>query len=370
VKLLLLFDYYYPYVGGAETVNQKIAEHFSARHEAAVFTKQFQGANVPVQTINGAAVHRTANVPRLFHSLTCYLSARTFARSADCIISATYASGLAGYWLGKHFRKPSVLLVHEILGEHWRFFKKSHTLYRAYERHIVTRPFDHYIAFSSYTRKRLIDYGIADTGISFIYHGVDDALFYPRQANTTLRQKIAGSSPFVYLYFGRPGGSKGLAYLINAVPAVSRAVPGSRLVLILGAEPQKEYRQTMALIDRLGIGHAVVIHTSVPREKLPDYINIADAVVVPSLSEGFGFTAAESCAMGKPVVVTDTGSLPEVVSGRVIKVKKADSPALAGGIIRAYQGDYEALPEKKFLWKDALRQYDAILSDVVARYKE
>lgn len=39
--------------------------------------------------------------------------------------------------------------------------------------------------------------------------------------------------------------------------------------------------------------------------------------MVPSLVEGFGFAAAETCALGKEIIVTNAAALPEVVSGKV-----------------------------------------------------
>jgi glycosyltransferase involved in cell wall biosynthesis len=108
----------------------------------------------------------------------------------------------------------------------------------------------------------------------------------------------------------------------------------------------------------------IVVIDPVPLERLPDYINASDTVVIPSLSEGFGFSAVESCMMGKKVVVTDTGSLPEVVFGRVVKVQKADSRALAQGVISMFNKDFEVVAPKIFTWEKALQQYDEVLQEL------
>ena len=109
----------------------------------------------------------------------------------------------------------------------------------------------------------------------------------------------------------------------------------------------------------------IVVLDPVPLERLPDYINIADTVVIPSLSEGFGFSAVESCMMEKKVVVTDTGSLPEVTFGRVVKVPKADSRALAQGVIRMFNNDFEVIAPKTFTWGRALQEYDKVIHDLL-----
>ena len=52
------------------------------------------------------------------------------------------------------------------------------------------------------------------------------------------------------------------------------------------------------------------------KEELRALLRAVDCVVVPSLAEGFGFSTIEAAAMGKPVIASDAGSLPEVVSGK------------------------------------------------------
>ena len=168
----------------------------------------------------------------------------------------------------------------------------------------------------------------------------------------------------MYLYFGRPGGSKGLPYLIKAVPEISRAIPGSKLVLILSRETKAEYRRARRLIEAFNKNNNIIVLDPVPLERLPDYINIADTVVIPSLSEGFGFSAVESCMLGKKVVVTQTGSLPEVAFGRVVRLPKADSRAIADGVVRIFRDEYETIPAKKFTWAEALQKYEELIESI------
>ena len=366
MKILFLFDYYSPYIGGAEIVNQHIAEHFNRKHDVVVISKRFKGLTDQHHIVNGVTIHRTVNLPRLFHSIVSYFSAYRFARNSDIIFSATYASALAGMWLSKKFKKKSVLLVHEILGKNWRFFKNTSFLYYWYEKCIVTRQFDQYVAVSQYTKQKLVEYGIPNSKIRVIYNGVDEDLFYPRPVNSSLRKKIAGETSFVYLYFGRPGVSKGLEFLVKAVHHISASVSDSKLVLILGPEPRSEYKKIMQLIEKLHIKDKITVIPSLPRDQLPDYVNIADVVVIPSLSEGFGFAAAESCMLGKKIVVTDAGALPEVISGKVVRIKKADSRAIVDGVLRAYRDDYEYIPEKKFRWEHSLNQYEEVTKSLLS----
>ena len=101
MNILFLFDHYYPYIGGAEVVNKKITEYLSKKQNITIVTKKFKGVKTGIEILNGVKIYRTLNVPRLLHSVVAYARAHKFAHNADLILSATYASALAGYWLAR-----------------------------------------------------------------------------------------------------------------------------------------------------------------------------------------------------------------------------------------------------------------------------
>ncbi|MDR2190757.1 MAG: glycosyltransferase [Candidatus Peribacteria bacterium] len=55
----------------------------------------------------------------------------------------------------------------------------------------------------------------------------------------------------------------------------------------------------------------------------------SDVVIVPSLVEGFGFSAAETCALGQQLVTTNAAALTEVVSGKVNFAEPAAPTSIA-----------------------------------------
>ena len=66
-------------------------------------------------------------------------------------------------------------------------------------------------------------------------------------------------------------------------------------------------------IQRLNLEDRVRIVGYVGDEHVPGLISEATAVIAVGLREGFGLPALEALAMGRPVVVSNTGALPEVV---------------------------------------------------------
>jgi glycosyltransferase involved in cell wall biosynthesis len=149
-----------------------------------------------------------------------------------------------------------------------------------------------------------------------------------------LREKYAASDEAIIYYVGRITYEKGLYVLLNALPKVIEAMNDKvRLVIIGTGEAYAILLQRQAW--DLGIYHKVLFTGFMADVDLWEFQAIADCAVFPSLYEPFGIVALESFAAKIPLVVSDTGGLPEVVrdgiTGSVTKVNDANS--LAEGII-------------------------------------
>ncbi len=76
-------------------------------------------------------------------------------------------------------------------------------------------------------------------------------------------------------------------------------------------------------------------------ERLDSLIRGADAVVVPSMYEGFGLIAVEAMARGRPVILARAGALPEVGGEAAVYFDPADTEALAAAIRRVVEDEDE-----------------------------
>lgn len=102
----------------------------------------------------------------------------------------------------------------------------------------------------------------------------------------------------------------------------------------------------------------------VPDDLLPRLLAGAEAVIVPSLCEGFGLPALEGMAVGVPVVAANTSALPEVVGDAGLLVDPTPE-SLAEGIEFAISGD-SALVDlasrgraraSQFTWERSVRMH-------------
>lgn len=374
MKILFVVEYYIPHLGGVEVVVKEVAERLvKLGHEAHIVTCRLPDTESK-EEINGVKIHRVSLPMKRerywFNSLFAIPKILKIAKECDIIHAACYNNAFPPWLVSKLLKKKSIITVHEPLGAMWKnlagmgyFSAKLHQLF---ERILISLPFDMHVCVSRYARNCLRFVGIKDEKLKVIYNGIDYDLFNPMKADgSKIRKKLKIEDVFVYMSFGRPGISKGIEYLIQAVPLISQKIHNSKLLLILAKEPKDRYEDILKMIANLKIEDDIVLLDPVPREELPEYIAATDCVVVPSLSEGFGFTAAEACAMEKPVVATDVASLPEVVFGRYILVEPRNPEAIMKGVEKVYKGKVEDEGKHVFSWDECVEEYLEVYQEVI-----
>lgn len=380
MKICFVIEYYYPHIGGFEVLFQNLAEGLvKAGHECSVVTSRLPGT-LRDEVVNGVKIHRV-NVPsigdRYFFTFLSLVSAWRCSRDADIIETTTYNGAFPAWLAARLLKKPVVLFVHEVVGRNWFRIGLSSWAARTFnllERMVLSLPFDAFICNSKSTLTALRESKGRTERLHFSYPGIDYSIFRPGK-NGRRREEIRTElgieeDAFLYLFFGRPGFVKGVEYLVRAVPLIKEKVPKARLLMILSKKPAEGHKRIEELIRELKLdaGKDIVIIDPVPRAELPDYINATDCVVVPSLSEGFGFTCVEACTMGKPVVATEVGSIPEVIFGKFVLVKPRDPAAIATGVERIYKNDFSLTENKVFLWEDMVKKHEEIYKSLLQGY--
>jgi glycosyltransferase involved in cell wall biosynthesis len=138
--------------------------------------------------------------------------------------------------------------------------------------------------------------------------------------------------PLRILHVGHTGFYKNIEGILRAIPPISRTV-GRPVVFVKAGTPFTAGQRQ--LIGELGIGTQVEHLGMVPEAQLPGVYREADLLLMPSWHEGFGLPALEAMACGTPVVVSDRGSLPEVVGEAGLIVNPQDDVQLVYGVVRA-----------------------------------
>ena len=192
--------------------------------------------------------------------------------------------------------------------------------------------------------------------LDVIYNGVHADKFdfaFSEEEATAFRSRFATPQEKIIMFVGRGVREKGAQVLIDALPKVRSGYHDTKLVIAGGGFKQH-------LIDQahsLGMGPHVLFTGFIPDDDLLRLYKVADIACFPSLYEPFGIVALEAMAARTPVVVSDSGGLPEIITnnvdGTITWVNNSDS--LAWGLLRDIHN-----PE--FAREMADRAYDRVRS--------
>lgn len=210
--------------------------------------------------------------------------------------------------------KPTIVTFH---GLHTRY----HTQYLSLD-HMDVESGDFFIGVDKSICHDLQNYfGIASDRIFHIPNGVDTELFFPLKADLALKRRLFRNPSLRIILLPRRVDPKN--GILQAVRAFSEIVEDYRNVrlLILGFGSRllfTEYQmQILNEIKRLGLGNYVIPHRTVPYRLMQKFYGISYLSLVPSLWEATSLSALESLACGVPVVASNTGGLPEVITNEV-----------------------------------------------------
>ncbi|MBE1526607.1 glycosyltransferase involved in cell wall biosynthesis [Sphingopyxis sp. OAS728] len=165
------------------------------------------------------------------------------------------------------------------------------------------------LAVSDSMRGEMAAIGIDPAKIVVHYTGIDSDRFSPGD-RATARVALGMDSAPAILTVGALIPRKGQALAIEALPAL----PGVHYWLAGAGEAEGRYR---ALAQELGVTDRVHFLGPVANADLPQLYRAADAVVMPSVSEGLANAWVEALACGTPIVISDAGGAAELVSSPI-----------------------------------------------------
>lgn len=353
-----MLEHYYPYIGGAETLFQRLAEGLAAEgHDVRVATLLHDPELSYFEVYHQVEIYRLRLKNRYWFTFFSWPRIWQLAKDVDLIHTTSYNAALPAWIVGKLRRKLVVITFHEVWGRLWLrlpFISRiaAYAFY-AYERFLLSLSFQHYIAVSSATQRSLEAAGIAPQRISRIYNGLDEA----RLRSSLPTVPVPSPTEFTFTYFGRLGISKGLDLLIPAAAIFSRKHPNTKLQLIIPRVPAGMFRRIMALIEEHQLGDQVKLYHALPRASLMQKIASTSCVVIPSYSEGFCFVAVESALLGRPIVSSGQTALAETVSGHYLEMEAMTVEALVEALEKARHQDYLYRPLRPFPLSDSIAEY-------------
>lgn len=207
-------------------------------------------------------------------------------------------------------------------------------------RRVVLRGARHLVAVSAAVAEVAIAHGADPARVSVAHIGIDTSRFpAPDPIAVLAHREEWGASPGDVV-FGAAGAlviNKGFQDLIAAAARVVPVLPNARFV-IAGSVPTGEdtgfAHRLQAQIRSLGLDGVVRLLGQVT--DMPRFFGALDVLVIPSHDEALPVVALEAMAMGKPILGTSAGGLPELVvpesTGLLVPPRSPDE--LAAGMVR------------------------------------
>jgi glycogen(starch) synthase len=186
------------------------------------------------------------------------------------------------------------------------------------------RHADRLIVCSDYMRDEVCGlFGRDRECVEVVPNGIDAEGWATTDAHRRSMRRRYGTPLIVYA--GRLEAEKGVQTLIDAMPLLRRERPTARAVVIGTGGAEQDLR---SLVRRRRLGNVVSFAGFVSDDDLRATVGAADAAVVPSLYEPFGFVALEAMALGAPLVAARTGGLADIVDeGRTGLLFQPGDPA-------------------------------------------
>jgi glycosyltransferase involved in cell wall biosynthesis len=281
---------------------------------------------------------------------------RSFA--PDLIFSYfLYPDGYAALKIGKALGVPVVAMgvgsdVHSI-GDR---FSEMHT-------RTVLREADSLVAISGDLRRRMIAMGAPPEKSRAILSGCDLSAFHPDDRVDARRKFGIDPTAEAVVYIGRMDVKKGLHELVEAAASlhseraklqVFMVGEGADRALIEGAIQANNATSYVHALPGCGFDDVAV------------WMAAADLVTLPSYMEGCPNVVLEALACGRPVVATNVGGIPEIMSeecGRLVPA--GDSAALAQALAAVLDRSWNA----EAISVRGSRSWDAVAAELMVIFK-
>ncbi|MGH7774565.1 MAG: glycosyltransferase family 4 protein [Candidatus Binatia bacterium] len=206
----------------------------------------------------------------------------------------------------------------------------------------IYRLVDKVIVHSRNNKKEMIRlFNLDANKICIVPHGSNDLFYAQRNISKEAAREKLGILPEkkVLLFFGLIRRYKGLEHLVEAFKEVKTSIRNVTLLIVgqihdADAKVLEYYSRLIAELDKRD--DVMSINEYIPFENVGCYFSASDVVVLPYIKTYQSGVLLSAYAAGRPVVVTDTGGLSEVVvdgkSGFVVPPQ--NTRALAQAIIR------------------------------------
>lgn len=325
MNILLLSQFFSTTKGGGEYVFKTIAEVMVQNgHKVWVITNEVEGEeyqelkNLKIITVNPTLEYKGGLPPTFLDNIRYVINAFREGKKIidnekiDIIHSNNFSPALTGSTISFFTKLPHVTTIHDVFSgydkEFWKKWtrqtKVSYTnakLVPFFEKLILKSRFDCIHTVSETTKRDIQQLG-GEKRIFVIPNCIKNEEQVKGDHKTTQ-----------FIYLGRLVFYKNIEIILRAFKIVSKEFPNSTLV-IAGDGPHREKLQE--LVRNLDIANNVTFTGYVTPLQKKKLLAESNALLFPSLIEGFGLVMLESFQQNTPVIVSDIAPMSEIIENK------------------------------------------------------
>lgn len=337
MKILLITEFFpnekKNFSGGVEVRTYYLAKHLAKKNEVTIICRRRKDEFVKEQLENvkiirlGRQISKVeANFYSIFsrgifiiQSLRCGLK-----QQADLVEGSNFICLISAFIIAKIKKIPAIAWYPDIYGREW--IKNFGILTGSFGLFLETLglllPWDHIIALSQQTKKKLI-----------LRHLEDPLVVRPRHPESKPKDPLHNPNNYISVIYGgvdinfikkiktkkynqpticcisRLVPYKNVDCLIKATALIKESIPNINCIII-GKGPEK--RKLIKLIRELEINKNVYFKEDLSYKQLITILKSSHVFCLPSRIEGFGLVTIEALVSGIPYVIADTPINKEV----------------------------------------------------------
>lgn len=178
----------------------------------------------------------------------------------------------------------------------------------------LIRYIDAFVSISEFTKQKFLAWsGVHPDKVFILPNAIDMSLYGPGPKNPELVDRYGLRNKTVIMTLGRLVSHeryKGFDEVIDLIPNLLKEVPDIIYIIVGDGDDRGRIEQKVV---SLGISDKVIFTGLIPESEKADHYRLADAYIMPSRGEGFGFVFLEAMACGIPVIASKVDGSREAV---------------------------------------------------------
>jgi len=323
MNVLLLTQFFSISRGGGEYMFNLIAKKLSQQgHKVWIITSKINDVdyleykNVELVFVSPTLEYKGGLPPTFLDNIRYFFNAIIKGQKIiknekiDIIHSNNFSPALAGGVLSALTSKPHITSIWDIFSlcgkDYWKRWGKQNNVSKIHakigaliEKLIIKIPCKAIHTISQATNDDLVKFG-AKKKIHVIFPSIEKI--------DDVKNKV---NPFCFIVIGRLVFYKNIKVLVKAINIVKKTEPQIKL-LIVGGGPEEEVIKNLIFENKLESN--VEFLGYVTTEEKFRLLSQSNALLFPSLCEGFGLVILEAFSKSKPVVVSNVRPMSDIIS--------------------------------------------------------